>query len=122
MTLRERFRAFLAPEGGPEPLVQHRDGAAALSSFAVFLLLLAPAGGLVFAAADSDSAPLWIVPPAVGLPAFAFAFFLPRRRRRLVALALAAMNLLAACGVAALVVLYLIAKANCPPDAYECPF
>jgi hypothetical protein len=122
VALRRRLGELLAPEASPEPVLRYRTGLPALTSFAAFVLLLAPAGGALFAIADSEAPPLWIVPAAVGLPAFACAFLLPRRRRRLVALLVTIVYVSAALLALALVVLFLIAKANCPPDAYECPF
>jgi hypothetical protein len=122
VALRDRLGDFVAPDASPEPLVRYREGLPALTSFGRFVLLLAPLGAALFAIADSDGLPLWMVPPAIGLPAFACAFLLPRRRRRVLALTLASVYAAAAALALVLVVLYLIAEANCPPDAYECPF
>jgi peptidoglycan/LPS O-acetylase OafA/YrhL len=122
VALRDRLRRFLAPEAAPEPLIRYRRGVPALRSFGVFLLLLAPLGGTLFALADSDGPPLWVVPLTIGLAAFACAFLLPRRRRRIVAVIIGTLTATAMACVLVIVVLLLIAEANCPPDAYECPF
>jgi hypothetical protein len=122
VALRDRLRGFLAPEVAPEPLVRYRTGAPALRSFAAFLALLGPLGGVLFAVADSDALPRWIVPLAIGLPAFACAFFLPRRRRRLVAMLIVTLTAIAIVCLGALVLLFLYWESQCPPDAYECPF
>ena len=122
MAFRDRLGDFVAPEAGPEPLLRYRDGLPALTSFARYLLVLLPLGAGLFALADSDGLPLWIVPPAVGLPAFACAFLLPRGRRRLVVVALAVVYAVAAALALVVVIWLLIITANCPPDAYECPF
>jgi hypothetical protein len=120
--LRDRVRGLLAPEAKPEPLLLYQTGAPALKSFGAFLLLLGPLGGVLFAMADSDGPALWVVPLAIGLPAFACAFLLPRRRRRIVAALILVLNILALIAVVVLVIWLLILVANCPPDAYECPF
>jgi hypothetical protein len=120
--LRSRLARFVAPEANPEPLVSYRYGMPALVSFGAFVGLLAPLAALVFALVDSANGPTWVLPLAVGLPAFACAFLLPRRRRRQVGLVVAGIDIAAAVCVLALVLLFLIAKSQCPPDAYECPF
>jgi hypothetical protein len=122
VALRSRLAHYLSPEADPEPLVRYRGGLPALRSFATFVLLLAPLAGAVFGLADSANGPTWLLPPAVGLPAFASAFLLPRRRRHQVALAVALLDLMLAVSVLALFLLYLLAASQCPPDAYECPF
>jgi hypothetical protein len=122
VALRSRLDHYLAPEADPEPLVRYREGLPALRSFATFVLLLAPLAGAVFGLADSANGPTWLLPPAVGLPAFAFAFLLPRRRRHQVALVVASIDLALALTALLLVLLYLLAASQCPPDAYECPF
>jgi hypothetical protein len=71
---------------------------------------------------DPGELPLWIVPLAVGVPAFVGGFLLPSRRRRIAWVLLASAYLFVAILAAVLFVLYLIAEASCPPDAYECPF
>ena len=120
MGLRQRLREHLAPETSPEPFLRYREGRPALEAFVAFALLLAPLGVALFAIADSEEPPLWIVPLAVGLPAFAFAFLLPRRRRRVVALVVMSLYVVAALVTLAFVVLFLMA--TCSADAYECPY
>ena len=122
MALRSRLDRYLTPEADPEPLVRYREGLPALRSFATFVLLLAPLAGAVFGLADSANGPTWLLPPAVGLPAFAFAFLLPRRRRHQVALSVAFLDLVLALSALLFFLLYLLAASQCPPDAYECPF
>jgi hypothetical protein len=122
VALRSRLDLYLAPEAEPEPLVRYREGLPALRSFATFVMLLAPPAAAVFVLAGSANGPTWLLPLAVGLPAFAFAFLLPRRRRHQVALGVALIDLMLAVSVLVLFLLYLLAASQCPPDAYECPF
>ena len=121
MALRSHLDRYLTPEVDPEPLIRYREGVPALRSFATFVLLLVPLAAAVFGLAGSANGPTWLLPLAVGLPAFAFAFLLPRRRRHQVALVAALIDLTLALS-ALVLVLYLIAASQCPPDAYECPF
>ena len=75
---------------------------------------------MLFRIADSDGPALWVVPLAVGLPAFACAFFLTRRSRRIVAVLILGLELTALIPMALFYLMILFA--DCPPDAYECPF
>jgi hypothetical protein len=118
--VRERLRAFLAPEATPEPALTWRRGTPALASFGLWVVLLAPPAAAVLVVIGREPA-AWLMPLVVGLPAFACAFLLPRGRRRRLGLAVCSLDVILILVVVLFVVLFLIAEANCPPDAYECP-
>ena len=122
MPVRPRLAEFLSPEADPEPLLSYREGLPALMSFVAFALLLAPPLVVLFAVSDSEVPPPWAIPFILGLPAFVCGFLLPQRRRRQIALLVVGLDVVIVLLVAAVFVLFLIAKANCAPDAYECPF
>jgi len=119
---RSQLAEFLSPEASPEPLLHYREGVPALMSFVAFAVLLAPPLVVLFAVSDSEAPPSWAIPFIVGLPAFVCGFLLPQRRRRQVALFVVCVDVAIVVLVVAAFVLFIIAKASCGPDAYECPF
>lgn len=96
-----------------------RRGLRPLLSF----LVTCAATGVIAAAgwAVAGDPPRWPLAFLVGLPSFAVAYLLPAAQRRRTQIALGACATLIVLAVGTVAVLFLIAAANCPPDAYECP-
>lgn len=120
MALRSRLRDFVAPEAGHEPLFRYREGAPALASFAAFVLLLCPLGAALFAVADAEHQPVWYVPLVIGVAAFACAFLLPRRRRRLVGVVVASVYVAALLLALVALIFLLVAFGDCLVSGDQC--